>query len=519
MYSLPYVLVEKNKVIPLPGCSYSFTLSRNTVLKTHQFKTDKNKIESAFVILFTHKGKVLEKGVLCLMLEQLLHQDSITINFTSLKEIKRINNDSFCNFTFYEKPKSTTYKKYIKYVLQHIAASDLFFEFPFVSLLLEEYSFTSLNKFLTFLEIDDAIVSEYFFTNDLFKKITIVYDSFLTKLAFIEYEKEPLEDLDKSYPDYVLDTLAYENQKLNSIPKTSNEHHTVAEYISFVESLPWLNKTQSKIKIRDLKKELNETHYGLLDVKEYILDYFASLQYSKTNSGIALLFDGPPGTGKTTIAKSIAKAMNRDCIFISLAGVDDESEIRGHRRTYIASRAGRILSALSKINSINPVIILDEIDKLSSNHKGNPKAALLELLDFEQNTAFVDRYLEIPIDLSSCIFIATSNYKKNIDPPLLDRLFEIKFDDYTFEEKHLITINKIIPKLNDKYKIKETHNIIFKDSLLTQLSKDKDLRQITKFLDKLYMKACRKFLSKHKEVTFDLTCYKQKIKSGKIGFI
>ena len=519
MYSLPYLLVEKNKVIPLPGCSYSFTLSRDTTLKTHQFKTDKNKIESAFVILFTHKGKVLEKGVLCLMLHQLLHEDSITINFTSLKEIKRINNHTFCNFSFYEKSKSTAYKKYIKYVLQHIAASDLFFEFPFVSLLLEEYSFTSLNKFLTFLEIDDAIVSEYFFTNDLFKKITIVYDSFLTKLASIEYEKEPLENLNKSYPDYVLDTLVSENQKLNNIPKTSNEHHTVAEYISFVESLPWLNKTQSKIKIRDLKKELNQTHYGLLDVKEYILDYFASLQYSKTNSGIALLFNGPPGTGKTTIAKSIAKAMNRDCIFISLAGVDDESEIRGHRRTYVASRAGRILSSLAKINSINPVVVLDEIDKLSSNHKGNPKAALLELLDFEQNNSFIDRYLEIPIDLSSCIFIATSNYKKNIDPPLLDRLFEIKFNDYTFEEKHLIITNKIIPKLNTKYKIKETHNIIFEHSLLVRLSKDKDLRQITKFLDKLYMKACRKFLSKHKEITFDLSYYKQNTKSDKIGFI
>lgn len=518
MYSLPYVIVEKSKLIPLPGCSYSFLLFRDNIVETQQFKTDRNKIESAFVMLFTHKGKVLEKGVLCLMLDQFINKDSITINFTSLKEIKKINNYNYCNFSFYEKAKNTGYRKYIKYVLQHIAASDLFFEFPFVSLLLEDYSFTSLNKFLTFLEIDDAIVSEYFFTNDLFKKITIVYDCFLTKLSLIDVEQENTIDQDKAYPDYVLNTLVYENQKLNNIPKTSNEHHTVAEYISFVESLPWLNKPQTKIKIRDLKKELNETHYGLLDIKDYILDYFASLQYSKTNSGIALLFDGPPGTGKTTIAKSIAKAMDRECIFISLAGLDDESEIRGHRRTYIASRPGRILSALSKINSINPVIILDEIDKLSSNHKGNPKAALLELLDFEQNTSFVDRYLEIPIDLSSCIFIATSNYKNNIDPPLLDRLFEIKFEDYTQEEKYLITTTKIVEKLNKKYNIKDSHKVFLSENLLLSLCKDKDLRQITKFLDKLYMKACRKFLSKHKQVTFDLTFYKNDTRAKKIGF-
>lgn len=518
MYSLPYVIVEKNKIIPLPGNSYSFTLYRQTVLKTALFKTEKNKIESAFIILFTHKGKVLEKGVLCLMLEQLLHEDSITINFTSLKEIKKINNDAFCNFIFYEKPSNAAYKKYIKYVLHHIAASDLFFKFPFISLLLEEYSFTSLNKFLIYLETDINVISEYFFTNDLFKKITIVYDSFLTNLALLESEKEIIQHQDQIYPDYVLETLNYENEKLNNTPKSSNEYHTTLEYISFIESISWFNKTNNKIKIRDLKKELNNTHYGLLDVKEYILDYFASLQYSKTNSGIALLFDGPPGTGKTTIAKSIAKAMNRDCIFISLAGVDDESEIRGHRRTYVASRPGRILSAISKINSIDPVIVLDEIDKLSSNHKGNPKAALLELLDFEQNNSFVDRYLEIPIDLSSCVFIATSNYKNNIDPPLLDRLFEIKFQDYTYEEKFLITTTKIVDKLNKKYNIKDSHKIILSEDLLMSLSKNKDLRQITKFLDKLYMKACRKFLSKHKEVTFDLTFYKNDTKAKKIGF-
>ena len=298
----------------------------------------------------------------------------------------------------------------------------------------------------------------------------------------------------------------------------NSEYHNITEYISFVEKLPWSSYSTNQIKLRDLKKELNSTHYGLDEVKEYILDYFASLLYSKSNTGTAILFNGPPGTGKTTIAKSIAKALEREYIFISLAGIEDESEIRGHRRTYVGARAGRILTALSRATTINPVIVLDEIDKVSSGFKGNPKAALLELLDFEQNTSFVDRYLEIPIDLSACIYIATSNYIKNIDLPLLDRLFTIEFKDYSLEEKITIVNTKVIPHLNNKYKIKKNNKIIFQKELIQKLSKEKDLRQITKYLEKLYMKACRKFLSKHKEIVFDTSYYTVKKQKNKIGF-
>ena len=520
MHSLPYIIVQKNEIIPLPGCSYSLVFAEERDVITESFNTRKENIKNAFLILFSHKERLLEKGVLCILDDQALKNNTTIISFTSLKEIKKINIVNKCNFVFYNAPPSNNHKKYIKYLLEHIAASDLFYDFPFISLLLESYTFYSINKFLTFLEVEDKILSEYFFTNDLFKKLTIVYDLIISKASYNKLAEQFEDPEENSYPEYVLKALEEEKAKLQSLSKMNSEYYNISEYISFLEKLPWSKYSSNQIKLRDLKKELNSTHFGLDEIKEYILDYFASILYSKNNSGIAILFDGPPGTGKTTIAKSIAKALGRECIFISLAGVEDEAEIRGHRRTYIGARAGRLLNALSKASTMNPVIILDEIDKLSSGLKGNPKAALLELLDFEQNSSFVDRYLELPIDLSNCIYIATSNYVKNIDPPLLDRLFLIKFEDYSVEEKLTIINTKTIPLLNNKYNIKQANTIVFNKELLQKLAQEKDLRQITKFLEKLYMKACRKFLSKHKEVTFDLTSYTSVKKTKhKIGFL
>ena len=518
MHSLPYIIVQKNEIIPLPGCTYSLVFAEEENIITDSLVTKKETIKNAFVILFSHKEKLLEKGVLCILDDQALKNNTTTISFTSLKEIKKINITQKCNFSFYNSPASSSHKKYIKYLLEHIAASDLFYEFPFISLLLESYTFYSINKFLTFLDVEDKILSEYFFTNDLFKKLTIVYDLIISKVSFNQLSQQFEDPQNINYPDHVIKVLEEENLKLNNLSKMNSEYHNISEYISFVEKLPWSQYSSNQIKLRDLKKELNSTHYGLTEVKEYILDYFASLLYSKSNTGIAILFNGPPGTGKTTIAKSIAKALGREYIFISLAGVEDESEIRGHRRTYVGARAGRILTALSRANTINPVIVLDEIDKLSSGFKGNPKAALLELLDFEQNSSFVDRYLEIPIDLSACIYIATSNYIKAIDPPLLDRLFTIEFNDYSLEEKVTIVNTKVIPSLNNKYNIKANNKIIFEKELIQKLSKEKDLRQIAKYLEKLYMKACRKFLSKHKEIIFDISSYTVKKQKNKIGF-
>ena len=519
MHSLPYIIIQKNQIIPLPGCTYSLVFAEEENIVTGSLVTKRETIKNAFIILFSHKDKLLEKGVLCMLDDQALKNNTTTIFFTSLKEIKKINivNDR-SNFVFYNSPPSNSHKKYIKYLLEHIAASDLFYEFPFISLLLESYTFYSINKFLTFLDVEDKILSEYFFTNDLYKKLTIVYDLIVSKISFNQLSQQFEDPEAKIYPEHVAKVLEEENLKLNNLSKMNSEYHNITEYISFVEKLPWSSYSTNQIKLRDLKKELNSTHYGLDEVKEYILDYFASLLYSKSNTGTAILFNGPPGTGKTTIAKSIAKALGREYIFISLAGIEDESEIRGHRRTYVGARAGRILTALSRATTINPVIVLDEIDKVSSGFKGNPKAALLELLDFEQNTSFVDRYLEIPIDLSACIYIATSNYIKNIDLPLLDRLFTIEFKDYSLEEKITIVNTKVIPHLNNKYKIKKNNKIIFQKELIQKLSKEKDLRQITKYLEKLYMTACRKFLSKHKEIVFDTSYYTVKKQKNKIGF-
>lgn len=242
------------------------------------------------------------------------------------------------------------------------------------------------------------------------------------------------------------ETLFKECRKLMRMPYGSQEASVIRTYLDTVIELPWNTSTKDKLNITKIKKELDKSHFGLDKIKERIIEQFAVKALSKSNKGQIICFAGPPGVGKTSIAQSIAKAIGRNSQRIALGGVKDEAEIRGHRRTYIGSIPGRIMSAIQSAGTNNPVLILDEIDKLASDYKGDPTSALLEVLDAEQNNKFVDHYIDIPFDLSEVMFITTANDVSVIPAPLRDRMEIIEIDSYTREEKFNIAKKHLIPK-------------------------------------------------------------------------
>jgi len=257
-------------------------------------------------------------------------------------------------------------------------------------------------------------------------------------------------DNKKHVPKSVVKEAKKELQRLEMTPSSSPNYGIIHSYVEWILDLPWGDYSKDKLDLKRARKILDEDHYGLEKVKKRIIEYLAVLKLKKDMKAPILCFYGPPGVGKTSLGKSIARALNREFERFSLGGIHDEAEIRGHRRTYIGALPGRILRAMKKAGKGNPVMMLDEIDKVGSDFRGDPTSALLEVLDPEQNDSFTDNYLELEYDLSSVMFIATANSLDTIPPPLRDRMEIINISGYTQEEKIEIARKYLLPKQIDE---------------------------------------------------------------------
>jgi ATP-dependent Lon protease len=313
-------------------------------------------------------------------------------------------------------------------------------------------------------------------------------------------------------PKEALEKVNKELKRLEQMPPLSSEAVVSRHYIDWIISLPWNKVTQDKISLEEAEKILNKNHAGLKRAKERIIEFLAARKFSKNlqRSPIICLI-GPPGVGKTSLGHSIAESLGREFVRISLGGVKDEAEIRGHRRTYIGALPGKIIQALKKASSSNPVILLDEIDKMSSDFHGDPAAALLEVLDPEQNKAFVDHFLELEYDLSKVMFIATANHTEGIPFPLYDRMERIVLSGYTDAEKREIAQSFLIPKNMKEYGLKTTQFKLPKDLLeriIHEYTKESGVRQLERIISKLMRKGIQILLKdpeiKNVKVTDDL---------------
>ncbi|MGI5946771.1 MAG: endopeptidase La [Lachnospiraceae bacterium] len=301
----------------------------------------------------------------------------------------------------------------------------------------------------------------------------------------------------------VKEKIAKEIGRLKSIPSSSPESNVSRTYIETLLDLPWKKVSRDNNDIAHAETILNEDHYGLEKVKDRILEYLAVRTLTDKGISPILCLVGPPGTGKTSIARSVARALNKKYVRISLGGVRDEAEIRGHRRTYVGAMPGRLVDGLRQAGVSNPLMLLDEIDKVSSDYKGDTSSALLEVLDGEQNVKFRDHYVELPIDLSQVLFIATANTTQTIPGPLLDRMEIIEITSYTENEKLHIAKNFLVKKQLERNGLtKEQVTISDKalEKVIHNYTREAGVRSLERRIGDLYRKAAREFLENKKQV-------------------
>lgn len=306
-----------------------------------------------------------------------------------------------------------------------------------------------------------------------------------------------------------LDKVEKELKRLEQMPPLSSEAVVSRHYIDWIASLPWSKKSKDRISLKQAEKILNQFHAGLKKPKERIIEFLAAKKFSKTleRSPIICLV-GPPGVGKTSLATSVAESLGREFVRIALGGTKDEAEIRGHRRTYIGALPGKIIQAMKKASTINPVILLDEIDKMSMDIHGDPASALLEVLDPEQNKAFTDHFLEIEYDLSQVMFLTTANHMDGIPYPLFDRMEVIQLSGYTDEEKVQISNDFLIPKNLKEYGLTKQQCKLPDDivkMIVEDYTKEAGVRQLERTLTKVMRKVIQKLLDKKTQKSITVT--------------
>ncbi len=321
-------------------------------------------------------------------------------------------------------------------------------------------------------------------------------DEFRNELVELE---EALKN--KKLTQEARDKVGREMKKLRMMAPMSAEATVVRNYIDWILALPWGEQSQDRVDIDEASDILDQDHYGLERAKERILEYLAVQALSSKTKGPILCFVGPPGVGKTSLARSIARATNRDYVRISLGGVRDEAEIRGHRRTYIGALPGRIIQSLRKVKSNNPVFLLDEVDKMSADFRGDPAAALLEVLDPEQNNSFNDHYLDLDYDLSRIMFITTANYRDGIPVPLQDRMEIVELSGYTEYDKLQIALNFLVRKEREANGLDEV-DVTFSDEALTTLvrhyTKEAGVRSLEREIASVCRKVAKEYIRKNR---------------------
>jgi len=308
------------------------------------------------------------------------------------------------------------------------------------------------------------------------------------KDADIDKIRNKMNSLD--LPESIIKRLNEEIDRYSLTSSASPEVTTIRTYIDWLLCLPWNKLSKDNTDVKKITEVLNNSHFGLESVKKRIIEYIAVKKKTNTSNSPIICLVGPPGVGKTSLASSIAKALNKDFVKVSLGGINDEAEILGHRRTYVGASPGKIIQQMKKANTSNPVFLIDEVDKLTKDYKGDPASALLEILDKEQNDKFCDNYIEEEFDLSNVMFILTANNIGGIPAPLLDRLEIIELSSYTIYEKLNIAKYHLIPDLLNEYKIK---NIKFTDSaiqkIITYYTKEAGARDLYRQIDSIIRKA------------------------------
>lgn len=360
-----------------------------------------------------------------------------------------------------------------------------------------------LTKEITLMKLENDIrdhVAEQFDKLQKEQYLREMKNAISHELGELGAEDDELDDDDKYYNQIIelgLDPereekLLSELKRMRKMPQSSHEAALISEYLDTCISLPWNSSTEEVVDTARARQVLDRDHYGLKKVKERILETIAVRQLSPQVKGQIICLYGPPGVGKTSIGRSIAEALNRKYVRVSLGGVRDEADIRGHRKTYIGAMPGRIMDALKKCGSNNPVMLLDEIDKLTSDAHGDPSSALLEVLDSEQNIAFRDHYIELPFDLSRVMFITTANTLDTIQPPLLDRMEVIELGSYTREEKFQIAKKHLFPKQLSEHGLSRK-NVKLADSAIYALidfyTKEAGVRKLERAIAALCRKA------------------------------